>query len=148
MRGTCCLPLRTISLIICVLHLLLHGSLLALLVVFMTDPEEQLVRVLDAVDTTDKRLERSDLFLAVSQYVVSGYREYLALPITVSVVLIVSNIVAAAGSVFSHPLLLLPWLTLYLLVNVFVSCLLVYVMILLQDAWFQVCLLKIFMNNN
>ena len=114
----------------------------------MTDPEEQLVRVLDAVDTTDKRLERSDLFLAVSQYVVSGYREYLALPITVSVVLIVSNILAAAGSVFSHPLLLLPWLTLYLLVNVFVSCLLVYVMILLQDAWFQVCLLKIFMNNN
>lgn len=134
---SCCLGLRTISLIICVLYLLLHGALLALLIVLMTDPEGQLVRMMETIDTNDNRLENSDFYQAISRYIAEGHREYFALPITIIVVLIVSNIVAASGSVFSHPLLLLPWLALHLLVNVFMSCLLVYSMVLLQDGWLQ-----------
>ena len=118
----CCLGLRTISLLICILYLLLHGALLALLIVFMIDPELQLLRMIETIDTTDSRLEDSEFFQAISQYMVEGHRDYFALPITIVVVMIVSNIVAAAGSVFSQPLLLLPWLALHLLVNFFFSC--------------------------
>ena len=138
MRLTCCLALRTISLLIFILHLFLHGALLALFIVLMTDPEKHFTRVMETIDTKDHRLENSEFYQTVSQYAVPDHREYLALPVTASLVLIMSNIVAAGGSVFNQPLLLLPWLALYLLVNVFVSCLLVLVMILLQDAWFQV----------
>lgn len=138
MRTTCCLALRTISLLIFILHLLLHGALLALFIVLMTDPEKHFARVIETIDTKDHRLEESDFYQTVSQYAMSDHREYLALPITATIVLIMSNILAAGGSVYNQPLLLLPWLILYLLVNVFVSCLLVLVMILLQDAWFQV----------
>jgi len=133
----CCLGLRTISLLICILYLLVHGALLALLMVFMIDPEGQLVRMMETIDTTDSRLEDSEFFQSIKRYIVEGHREYFALPITIVVVLIVSNIIAAAGSAFSHPLLLLPWLALHLLVNVFISCALVYTMVLLEDGWLQ-----------
>lgn len=137
MRQQCCLRLNTISLCICILYLLIHGALLALLIVFMTDPGELLARIMETVDTTDNRLENSRVYEAISRYVVDGQQEYFAVPITITVVLIVSNIIAASGSVFSQPVLLLPWLALYLLLNMLVSCLLVYVMILLQDSWLQ-----------
>ena len=137
MRQQCWLRLNTISLVICILYLLIHGALLALLIVFMTDPEELLGRIMETVDTTDNRLENSRVYEAISRYVLDGEQEYFAVPITITVVLIVSNILAASGSVFSQPVLLLPWLALYLLLNVLVSCLLVYAMILLQDSWLQ-----------
>ena len=137
MRQQCWLRLNTISLLICILYLLIHGALLALLIVFMTDPEKLLARLMETVDTTDNRLENSPVYEAISRYVVDGEQEYFAVPITITVVLIVSNILAASGSVFSQPVLLLPWLALYLLLNVLVSGLLVYAMILLQDSWLQ-----------
>ena len=137
MRQQCCLRLNTISLGICILYLLIHGALLALLIVFMTDPEEMLARIMETVDTTDHRLQNTRFYAAISRYVVEGQQEYFAVPITVTVVLIVSNILAAAGSVFSQPVLVLPWLGLYLLLNVFVCCLLVYILVVLQDGWLQ-----------
>lgn len=137
MRQQCCLRLNTISLGICILYLLIHGALLALLIVTMTDPEELLGRIMETVDTTDHRLQNSRFYDAISRYVVEGQQEYFAVPITITVVLIVSNILAAAGSVFSQPALLLPWLGLYLLLNLLVCCLLVYCLLLLQDGWLQ-----------
>ena len=127
MRQQCCLRLNTISLGINILYLLIHGALLALLIVTMTDPEELLGRIMETVDTTDHRLQNSRFYDAISRYVVEGQQEYFAVPITITVVLIVSNILAAAGSVFSQPALLLPWLGLYLLLNLLVCCLLVYI---------------------
>ena len=66
--------------------------------------------------------------------------EYFALPITIIIVLMVSNVLALWGALLSHPLLLLPWLTLYFVFILCSSSLLIYVIIILQDIWFQVLL--------
>ena len=63
--------------------------------------------------------------------------EIFALPITINIVMIVSNILLAVGSVFHHNYLLLPWICLYFVINVFFTGLLVYVMIILKDSWLQ-----------
>ena len=74
--------------------------------------------------------------------------EYLALPITVNLVLMVANVLAAWGALTSLPLLLLPWLLLYLVYALFAASLLAYMLVLLQvgrgsrplDVWFCVLL--------
>ena len=52
----------------------------------------------------------------------------------------VSNVLALWGALFSHPLLLLPWLALYLVFILFIASLLIYIIIILQDIWFQILL--------
>ena len=52
----------------------------------------------------------------------------------------VSNVLALWGALFSHPILLLPWLALYLVFILFIASLLIYIIIILQDIWFQVLL--------
>merc|ERR1712106_810371 len=91
-------------------------------------------------DTEDGRLESSYAYSSIKPYIVQNSGEYFALPITIIIVLMVSNVLALWGALLSHPLLLLPWLTLYFVFFLCGSSLLIYVIILLQDIWFQVLL--------
>ena len=63
-----------------------------------------------------------------------------ALPITINLVLTISNLLAAWGGLFFHPLLLLPWLALYCTYILFAISLLIYMIVILQNIWFKILL--------
>jgi len=140
MMACCCCGVRTSSVLICCLYLLVHGAFLALTILLMNRPEEGIENALHIVDTEDGRLESSYAYSSIKPYIVQNSGEYFALPITIIIVLMVSNVLALWGALFSHPLLLLPWLTLYFVFILCSSSLLIYVIIILQDIWFQVLL--------
>lgn len=140
MMACCCCGVRTSSVLIFTLYLLVHAAVLAITILFMTKPEENLENVLNLVDTDDSRLESSYFYASIKPYIVQNSGEYFALPITIILVLMVSNVLAFWGALFSHPLLLLPWLALYLVFILFIASLLIYIIIILQDIWFQVLL--------
>ena len=68
---------------------------------------------------------------------------YLILPILVNVVLIVSNLLAAWGSIISCHILMIPWLALYFAYILFVFGLLLYMVVLLYHIWFKIVLFLI-----
>ena len=61
---------------------------------------------------------------------------------TVNIVLLISNVLATWGTISNSPVLLLPWLTLYMLAMLFILCLLIYLIVLLEEAWFKVQLTR------
>ena len=65
-------------------------------------------------------------------YLIKNSGEYLALPITVNLVLMVANVLACWGALTSLSLLIVPWLLLYLIYALFATSLLFYMMVLLQ----------------
>jgi len=132
--------MRTSAVLVCTLYLLLHTATLVATILFMNQPDQILAKVLELVDTEDSRLENSYTFQLIRPYIVENSGEYFALPITVLLVLILSNILAAWGALFSHALLLLPWIALYFLILILAAGLLIYVIIVLEDIWFQVIL--------
>lgn len=129
--------------LICSLYVILHAAFLALTILVRGRAEESLERILEIVDTEDDRLENSNFYTSVKPYIVQNNGEYFALPITASVVLMVSNILALCGTVYSLHLLLLPWIILYFIFIIFSSSVLIYVIILLHDVWFQAILFLI-----
>ena len=134
--------LKSCGLIISFLYLLVHGLLLGLLIVLMTDPQHHIDTMMSVIDTRDGKLRDSSFYSLVTLY--TGQSEYLALPITIDIVLIVANIMMCAGSVFNHSLMVIPWLLLYTIVNMFFTGLLIYIMMILQDSWLQtICFLLV-----
>lgn len=134
----CCCSLKTSALLITILYLLVHGLLLALDIVLMTDPRLQLSNMLEIIDTKDGQLENSEFYTRLSSQFSRPLQEYFVLPLTIIVVLLVSTVMMAAGSVFSRSLLLLPWLTLFFIVNLFFFSLLIFVMVIIHDDWLRV----------
>ena len=134
----CCCSLKTSALLITFLYLLVHGLLLALDIVLMTDPQLHLANMLEIIDTKDGQLENSEFYTRLSGQFTRPLQEYFVLPLTIIVVLLVSTVMMAAGSVFSRSLLLLPWLTLFFIVNLFFLSLLIFVMIIIQDDWLRI----------
>jgi len=136
----CCCGVRTSTILICSLYILLQAAFLALTILFRSNTEESLENFLKIVDTEDSRLENSYFYTSVRSYIVQNNGEYFVLPITVSVVLIVSNILALWGAIFNLHLLLLPWIILYFVLVIFSGSILIYILILLHDIWFQTIL--------
>ena len=134
----CCCSLKTSALLITILYLLVHGLLLALDIVLMTDPRLHLANMLEIIDTKDGQLENSEFYTGLSGQFSRPLQEYFVLPLTIIVVLLVSTVMMAAGSVFSRSLLLLPWLTLFFIVNLFFFSLLIFVMVIIHDDWLRV----------
>lgn len=134
----CCCSLQTSALLITILYLLVHGLLLALDIVLMTEPRLQLSNMLEIIDTKDGQLENSEFYTRLSGQFSRPLQEYFVLPLTIIVVLLVSTVMMAAGSVFSRSLLLLPWLTLFFIVNLFFFSLLIFVMVIIHDDWLRV----------
>ena len=134
----CCCSLKTSALLITILYLLVHGLLLALDIVLMTDPRLHLSNMLEIIDTKDGQLENSEFYTRLSGQFSRPLQEYFVLPLTIIVVLLVSTVMMAAGSVFSRSLLLLPWLTLFFIVNLFFFSLLIFVMVIIHDDWLRV----------
>jgi len=141
--GCCCCGVRTSAVLICILYLLLHGGFLALTILFMTNPDENLKQMISILDTEDGRLKSSSFYASLEPYLLQNSGEYFALPVTVITILMVSNILASWGALSSYRLLLLPWLFLYFILILFVSSLLIYIMVILHDVWFQVILFLI-----
>eukprot|EP00092_Neocalanus_flemingeri_P009666 GFUD01010407.1.p1 GENE.GFUD01010407.1~~GFUD01010407.1.p1 ORF type:complete len:364 (+),score=77.11 GFUD01010407.1:78-1169(+) len=140
MMGCCCCGVKTSTVLICTLYLLIHAATLVITILFMTNPAEYLAKFLDLVDTEDERLRSSYFYSNVEPYILQNSGEYFAIPLTVILVLMVSNLLAALGALYRHPILLLPWLALYFVFILFTASLLIYILILLQDIWFQVLL--------
>ena len=134
----CCCSLQTSALLITILYLLVHGLLLALDIVLMTEPRLQLSNMLEIIDTKDGQLENSEFYTRLSGQFSRPLQEYFVLPLTIIVVLLVSTVMMAAGSVFSRSLLLLPWLTLFFIANLFFFSLLIFVMVIIHDDWLRV----------
>jgi len=136
----CCCGVRTSTILICSLYLILQAAFLALTILVRSKTEESLQNFLEIVDTEDSRLENSYFYTTVRTSIVQNNGDYFVLPITVSVVLIVSNILTLWGAIFNLHLLLLPWIILYLVLIIFSSSILIYIIILLHDIWFQAIL--------
>jgi len=139
MRCWCC-GLRASSVLICCLYLLLHTAALVTNFIILNDPEEHVDTIISFIDTNDAKLQESVLYSRVKPYLIKNSGEYLALPITVNLVLMVANVLACWGALTSLSLLIIPWLLLYLIYALFAASLLVYMMVLLQDVWFRVLL--------
>jgi len=139
MRCWCC-GLRASSVLICCLYLLLHTAALVTNFIILNDPEEHVDTIISFIDTNDAKLQESVLYSRVKPYLIRNSGEYLALPITVNLVLMVANVLACWGALTSLSLLVVPWLLLYLVYALFATSLLVYMMVLLQDVWFRVLL--------
>merc|ERR1719158_816181 len=138
MMGCWCCGLRASSVLICVVYLVIHTAFLVTNFIILGDPQHHMDSIIQFIDTNDSRLQNSVLYSRVKPYIVRNTGEYLALPITMNLVLMVSNVLSTWGPLASTSLLLLPWLLLYLLCALFVTALLIYVMYLLQDLWFRV----------
>jgi len=142
MRGPVnkCCGLRVWAISICCLYLAIHTGLLLVNFFILNNPETHVDNVVRFLDTNDNRLINSRIYRQTRQYLIQNSGEYLALPITVNAVFIVSNVLAGFGVICSTSLLLLPWILGYLLYIMFASSLLVYLIILLPDIWFKVLL--------
>jgi len=135
-----CCGLRASSVLICCLYLLLHTAALVTNFIILNDPEEHVNNIISFIDTNDAKLQESVLYSRVKPYLIKNSGEYLALPITVNLVLMVANVLACWGALTSLSLLIVPWLLLYLIYALFATSLLFYMMVLLQDIWFRVLL--------
>jgi len=138
--ACCCCGVRTSTILICSLYIILQAAFLALTILVRSKTEESLQNFLEIVDTEDSRLKNSYFYTTVRSYILQNNGDYFVLPITVSVILIVSNILTLWGAIFNLHLLLLPWIFLYLVLIIFSSSILIYIIILLQDIWFQAIL--------
>ena len=118
--------------LICCLYLLLHTAALVTNFIILNDPEEHVNNIISFIDTNDAKLQESVLYSRVKPYLIKNSGEYLALPITVNLVLMVANVLACWGALTSLSLLVVPWLLLYLIYALFATSLLVYMMVLLQ----------------
>ena len=118
--------------LICCLYLLLHTAALVTNFIILNDPEEHVDTIISFIDTNDAKLQESVLYSRVKPYLIRNSGEYLALPITVNLVLMVANVLACWGALTSLSLLIVPWLLLYLIYALFATSLLVYMMVLLQ----------------
>ena len=70
MMACCCCGVRTSAVLIFSLYLLVHAAVLAITILFMTKPEENLENVLDLIDTDDSRLESSYFYASITPYIV------------------------------------------------------------------------------
>ena len=118
--------------LICCLYLLLHTAALVTNFIILNDPEEHVNNIIRFIDTNDAKLQESVLYSRVKPYLIKNSGEYLALPITVNLVLMVANVLACWGALTSLSLLIVPWLLLYLIYALFATSLLFYMMVLLQ----------------
>ena len=118
--------------LICCLYLLLHTAALVTNFIILNDPEEHVNNIISFIDTNDAKLQESVLYSRVKPYLIKNSGEYLALPITVNLVLMVANVLACWGALTSLSLLIVPWLLLYLIYALFATSLLFYMMVLLQ----------------
>ena len=91
----CCCSLKTSALLITILYLLVHGLLLALDIVLMTDPRLHLANMLEIIDTKDGQLENSEFYTHLSGQFSRPLQEYFVLPLTIIVVLLVSTVMMA-----------------------------------------------------
>jgi len=137
-RGCCGLRSWTVS--ICCIYLLIHTGLLLLNLFILNSPESHVDNVVKWIDTNDNRLYRSLVYRRTKKYIIQNSSEYLALPITVNCVLMIANFLAAFGAICLSSLLLIPWLLGYLVYILFASSLLVYMIILLPQIWFKILL--------
>ena len=117
---------------ICCLYLLLHTAALVTNFIILNDPEEHVNNIISFIDTNDAKLQESVLYSKVKPYLIKNSGEYLALPITVNLVLMVANVLACWGALTSLSLLIVAWLLLYLIYALFATSLLFYMMVLLQ----------------
>ena len=76
----CCCSLKTSALLITILYLLVHGLLLALDIVLMTDPRLHLANMLEIIDTKDGQLENSEFYTHLSGQFSRPLQEYFVLP--------------------------------------------------------------------
>ena len=118
--------------LICCLYLLLHTAALVTNFIILNDPVEHVNNIISFIDTNDAKLQESVLYSRVKPYLIRNSGEYLALPITVNLVLMVANVLACWGALTSLSLLIVPWLLLYLIYALFATSLLFYMMVLLQ----------------
>lgn len=65
-------------------------------------------------------------------------RDFLAIPVTVNVVLILSDFLVLWATASKSRLLLLPWLVLHALEFIFFIALLVFLMVTLVEPWIKV----------
>ena len=130
--GWWCCSLRASSVLVCCLYLLLHTAALVTNFVIMNAPEQHVDNIIAFIDTNDQKLQESVLYTRVKPYLMEKAGEYLALPITVNLVLMVANLLASWGALTTLPLLLVPWLILYGVYALFAASLLAYMIVLLQ----------------
>lgn len=140
MRNITCCGLKNWTLGICSLYTIIHIGLLVLNVFILENPENHVDNFIHLIDTNDNRLYRSEIHLRTRQYLIQNSGEYLALPITVNVVLLASNILAFFGAICTSPLILVPWILAYFVYILFCLALMVYLIFLLEEVWFKVIL--------
>lgn len=136
----CCCGVRTASILIFLLYLIFHALFLVINLLILSSPEEHVDRAITFIDTNDNKLHDSVFYHTARELIIQNSGEYFALPITINLVLMVSNLLAAWGGLFFHPLLLLPWLALYAAYILFATSLLIYMIVILQNVWFKVLL--------
>ena len=69
----CCCGVRTSTILICSLYILLQAAFLALTILFRSNTEESLENFLKIVDTEDSRLENSYFYTSVRSYIVQVF---------------------------------------------------------------------------
>jgi len=136
----CWCGVRTSSILIFCLYLVLHTFFLIINLIILNSPEDHVDRAIQFIHTNDSRLHDSVFYNKARELILQNSGEYFALPITINLILLVSNLLAAWGALFFLPLLLLPWLALYCAYILFLLSLLIYMIVIIQNVWFKVLL--------
>ena len=126
-------------------------------VLVVSEPEDLVERIVNYLDTQSEQLRDEVLLNTVREILVKNTTEHFALPLTVSIVLLCSNLLAIWGVLFNLHLLvssrlntelksfnyssqIWPWLLVHFIYLIFLVSLLVYLLIILTNVWLQVIL--------
>ena len=104
-KMPCCCDLRGVNVTIFSVYAIINIAFLVGFVVIVQEPEHHIDNILEYIETHSEQLRDDILHNTVREILVRNTTEHFALPITITVVLLVANIISLWGCLFSLHLL-------------------------------------------
>ena len=139
-KMNCCCNLRGLSIFIFCAFGLINIVFLVGFIVTISEPQQYIDVILRYIDDNSETLKDQILQNSLRDILVKNTTEHFALPITITVILTVANILALWGTLFNLHLLIFPWILLYSAFIIFVTSLLVYFLVILENVWIKIIL--------
>jgi len=137
MRSAFCCSLRTCVLTVGAVFLVCQTALLALTLLLAASDVEG--GVASAIEWFEAEVEREDVLLGgYEEQAIQRASDFLAIPVTLSIVLMIADSLLIWAAVSQHRILLWPWLVLYAVEYVLLVALLVYFMVVLPKTYLKV----------
>ena len=102
---TCCCQLKSVTASIFITFAIINIIFVVGFVVIISEPEYHIDNILKYIDTNSEELKDDILYNSVREILVRNTTEHFALPITITIVLLVANLFGLWGTLFSLHLL-------------------------------------------